>query len=397
MQRSVANRAGRLLLEIDQQGGKVRQRIDGIWQPLRQIVKRRQGLKVVDEMEPAAPLDRETTAAVVTAVRTLCGMAPKPVKRQAGRFQLGVDKKSIPCGVILEAAEGGMRLAVDLDLPAPVFKSLAALGMSEKVATKVQQALTLEHGLVVVSSPPGEGLTTTFTQVVLTADRLLRDFVILEDAGAPIKEIQNVKPMRWGGPEQVAPLAALETAMRGYPTALVVPDLRDKALAAELAERSAELLVIVGLQAVDAVQAVEKLLALGMSPATLARTLQAATCQRLVRRLCPKCAESFQPPADLLARLKLPAVESIAFKKATPDGCPACSGTGHLSRGGLFELAGGPTVAKAIAAKVDRATLVKAAVRDGMQRFPEAGIELVVAGTTSLDEVQRVLKKGSGP
>jgi len=397
MQRSIANRAGQMLLEIDQQGGKVRQRIDGIWQPLRQIVKRRQGLKAVDEMEESDPLDRETTAALVTAVRTLCGMPPKPVKRQAGKFQLGVEKKSIPCGVMLEAAEGGMRLAVDLDLPSPVFKSLAALGMPEPLAAKVQQALTLEHGLVVVSAPPGEGLTTTFTQVVLTADRLLRDFVILEDAAAPIKEIQNVKPMRWGGPEQVAPVAALETAMRGYPTALVVPDLRDKALAAELAARSTELLVIVGVQAADAVQAVEKLLDLGMPPETLARTLQAATSQRLVRRLCPKCAESFQPPADLLKRLKLPAVESITFKKAAPEGCPACSGTGHLSRGGLFELAGGPTVAKAIAAKVDRATLLKAAVRDGMQRFPEAGIALVVAGTTSLDELQRVLKKGSGP
>jgi type II secretory ATPase GspE/PulE/Tfp pilus assembly ATPase PilB-like protein len=394
MQRSIANRAGQLLVEIDQQGGKVRQRIDGLWQPLRRIVKRRQGLKVVDEMEDSDPLDRETTAALVAAVRTLCGMPPKPVKRQGGRFQLGVQKKDIPCGVALEAAEGGMRLVVDLDLPPPVFKSLSALGMPEPLAAKLQQALTLEHGLVVVSAPPGEGLTTTFTQVVLTADRLLRDFVILEDAAAPIKEIQNVKPMRWGGPEKVAPAAALETAMRGYPTALVVPDLRDKALAAELAARSTELLVIVGLQATDAAQAVEKLLALGMPPETLARTLQAATCQRLVRRLCPKCAESFQPPADLLARLKLPAVESIAFKKATPNGCPACSGTGHLSRSGLFELAGGPTVAKAIAAKVDRATFVKAAVRDGMQRFPEAGVAMVVAGTTSLDEVQRVLKKG---
>lgn len=394
MQRSVAMRAGEMIVEISQQGGKVRQRIDGLWQPLRQIVKRRHGLKAVDEMEESDPLDRETTAALVTAVRTLCGLPPKPVKRQAGKFQLGVEKKSIPCSVALEAAEGGMRLALDLDLPPPVFKSLAALGMPEPLAAKVQQALTLEHGLVVVSAPPGEGLTTTFTQVVLTADRLLRDFVILEDAGSPIKEIQNVKPFRWGGPEQIAPVAALEMAMRGYPTALVVPDLRDKALAAELAERSAELLVIVGVQATDAVQAMEKLLALGMSPDTLARTLQAATCQRLVRRLCPKCAESFQPPADLLARLKLPAVEAITFKKATPDGCPACSGTGHLSRSGLFELAGGPTVAKAIAAKVDRATLLKAAVRDGMKRFPEAGIALVVAGTTSLDEVQRIFKKG---
>jgi type II secretory ATPase GspE/PulE/Tfp pilus assembly ATPase PilB-like protein len=247
---------------------------------------------------------------------------------------------------------------------------------------------------VVVSAPPGEGLTTTFTQVVLTADRLLRDFVILEDAGAPIKDIQNVKPFRWGGPEKLAPLAVLETAMRGYPTAVVVPDLRDKALAAELARLAGELLVIVGVQASDAVQAIEKMLALGMPPDGLATSLRAATCQRLIRRLCPKCSEGYQPAAELLAKLRLPAVEALTFKKATALGCPACSGTGHLGRGAIFELAAGPTVAKAVAAKVDRSTLVKAAVRDGMQRFTEAGIAMVVAGTTSLDELQRVLKKG---
>lgn len=394
MQRSVAMRVSQVLVEIDQQGGKVRQKIDGIWQPARQIVKRRQGLKVVDEWEESDPLDRETTGGLVGAVRALCGMPPKPAKRQAGKFQIGVEKKSIPCGVTLEAAEAGMRLVVDLDLPPPVFKSLAALGMAEPFAAKVQQALTLEHGLVVVSAPPGEGLTTTFTQVVLTADRLLRDFVILEDAAAPIKEIQNVKPFRWGGPEKLAPAAALETAMRGYPTAVVVPDLRDAALAAELARLSGELLVIVGLQAADAVQAIEKVLALGMPADVLAGSLQVATCQRLLRRLCPKCAEGYQPSAELLAKLRLPAVEALTFKKATALGCPACSGTGHLGRGALFELAGGPTVAKAIAAKVDRATLLKAALRDGMQRFTDAGIAMVVAGTASLDEVQRILKKG---
>ena len=393
MQRSVAMRASQVIVEIDQQGGRVRQSIDGVWQPARRIVKRRQGLKVFDEMEESDPLDRETTAGVVAAVRALCGLPSKPAKRLAGKFQLGVEKKSIPCSVTLEAADAGMRLLVGCESPPPVFKSLVALGMSEPLAAKIQQALALEHGLVVVSAPAGEGLTTTFAQVVLTADRLLRDFVILEDSGAPIKEIQNVKPFRWGGPEKITPVAALETAMRGYPTAIVVPDLHDKALAAELARLSCEMLVIVGLRAEDAIQAVEKLLVLGMPHDTLARSLQVATCQRLVRRLCPNCAETYQPPADMLARLKVPAAQEVTFKKAAPLGCPACSGTGHLSRSGLFELAGGPTIAKAIAAKVDRATLLKAAVRDGMQRFPEAGVALVVAGTTSLDEVQRVFKK----
>jgi type II secretory ATPase GspE/PulE/Tfp pilus assembly ATPase PilB-like protein len=138
----------------------------------------------------------------------------------------------------------------------------------------------------------------------------------------------------------------------------------------------------------------EKLLALGMPREVLSKTLQASVSQRLVRRLCPKCAEEYKPAPEILARLKLPAVESLTFKRAIAEGCPACSGTGHLGRTGIYELAGGPTVSKAIAAKVDRATMLKAAVRDGMQRLPEAGIAAVVERVVGLDEIQRIFKKG---
>jgi len=61
-----------------------------------------------------------------------------------------------------------------------------------------------------------------------------------------------------------------------------------------------------------------------------------------------------------------------------------------------MELAGGPTTSKAIAASVDRATLVKAAQRDGMRRFRESGLAMVVAGITTLEELQRILKKEKG-
>ena len=394
MQRSVAMRAQQTMLDIDQQGAKVRQRIDGIWHPARELVKCRQGMKVVDEWQDLPPIEKESLAALLAAARTLCGLPPKAAKRQTGRFLVTVDRKQLPCNLTLEAANGSMRMLVEMEMPPPTFPALAALGMQEQVAGKIKTALTLTNGLIVVSAPTGEGLTTTFTQVVLAADRLLRDFVILEDAAAPLKEIQNVKPVRWGGAEQVTPAAALEAAMRGYPTAVVVPELRDGALAVEVAKLSEELLVIVGLEAADAVTAVEKLLALGMPREVLSKTLQASVSQRLVRRLCPKCAEEYKPTPELLARLKLPAVEALTFKRAIAEGCPACSGTGHLGRTGIYEVAGGPTVSKAIAAKVDRATMLKAAVRDGMQRLTEAGIGAVVERVVGLDEIPRIFKKG---
>jgi type II secretory ATPase GspE/PulE/Tfp pilus assembly ATPase PilB-like protein len=396
VQRCMAMRVEQAVVEIGQQGATVKQLIDGTWQPLRRMVKRRIGLKVVDEWEDASQLDADEVKGLVAVVKTLCGVSSKSGKRQGGSFVVTLQKRSIPCRVALEKSDSGTRMRWEFQAPPPAFASLEALGFEEADAAKVRQALSLVNSLGVLSAASREGLTTTFAQVVLSADRLLRDFVILEDESAPFREIQNVKPSRWGGPDNRTPVAVLEEALRGYPTAIVVPHLNDGSLATALVKQAGEMLVIVGVQADDAVAAVENLLALGIPRPDLAKTLQVVTGQRLIRRVCPKCAEEYAPSADLLARLKVPAREGLAFKRAAAGGCPACSGTGYLGRAAIMELAGGPTTSKAIAASVDRATLVKAAQRDGMRRFRESGLAMVVAGITTLEELQRILKKEKG-
>ncbi|MEI7781325.1 MAG: ATPase, T2SS/T4P/T4SS family, partial [Planctomycetota bacterium] len=394
MQRGVAARAQKILLKIDAQGGKAKQRIDGVWEPARQMAVKRERLKLIEEWQDAPAITRDDADAVQAAMRTLCGLPEKSGKsRQTGQFVVTVDRKQLPIRLTIDtAADHSVRTLLECDAPPQTFPTLAALGMSEPVARKMTEALGLTNGLIVLSAPPGQGLTTTFTQVVQSADRLTRDFVLLEDASAPLKEIQNVKPFRWGGKEKVPPVVALEQALRGYPTAIVVPDLRDGPLAVELGRLASDILVIVGLQATDALEVVDKLRGLGIPRDVLARVFLASSSQRLIRRLCPNCAETYKPAPELLARLKRSAEAVPTLKRGSAQGCVACCGTRYLGRTGLFELAGGPTVSKAIAAKVDRATLQKAAARDGMQRLLDAGVTLSIEGVTSLEELQRVLK-----
>lgn len=396
VQRCMAMRAEQLVVDIGQQGASVKQWIDGVWHPLRHLVRRRVGLKVVDEWEDAPQLDGREAKNLVAVVKALGAISSTSGKRQEGSFVTTLQKRSIPCRAMLEKSESGLRMRWEFEPAPPSFPTLESLGIGDGEAAKVRQALSLVNSLIVLSAPSREGLTTTFGQVVLAADRLLRDFVILEDSATPFREIQNVKPFRWGGADKLAPVDVLEAAMRGYPTAIVVPHLTDGPLAVELAKRAGEMLVIVGVRADDALTAVEKVLAMGMPRPDVARVLQLATGQRLIRRVCPKCAEDYAPPAEVLARLKVPAREGLTFKRAKAAGCPACSGTGYLGRAALVELAGGPTVGKAIAAGVDHATLVKAAQRDGIRRFRETGVAMVVEGMTTLEELQRILTKEKG-
>jgi hypothetical protein len=393
VQRCIAMRAERMLFEIGPRSTTARQLIDGVWMPFRKLVKHRIGLKAVGEWVDVSHPSQEEMASLLAVMKALCGFSSKAGKRQTGGFVVASERKLIPCRVTLEKSESAMRMLWDFQLPAPSFAALAGLGMEEEDAAKITRAMTLVNSLVIVSAADGEGLTTTFAQVVLAADRLLRDFVLLEDERAPFRELQNVKPFHWGGADKLTPSAALATAMRGYPTAIVVPLLDDRPLAEELAKRAGEMLVIVGVRANDAAEAVEKVLALGMPPAEVAQTLRVATGQRLLRRVCLKCAEAYELSVEKLARLRLPAREGLTFRKASAGGCEACSGTGYLGRAAVFELLGGPTVSKAIAKGVDRATLVKAAQADHMRRFKEAGIAMVAAGVTTLEELQRILKK----
>jgi type II secretory ATPase GspE/PulE/Tfp pilus assembly ATPase PilB-like protein len=336
----------------------------------------------------------EVAKALLTAFKALCGLSRKSGQSPSpGQMVVSLAKQRIPCTVALESASDRKRVKIAMNPRQHAFSSLAALGMGEEQVAKVSEAICLAHGLVVVAARPREGLTSTFVQVVMAADRLLRDFVIIEDASAALNEMQNVKPVHWGTVEAATPRDALQQALRDYPTAIVVPDLRDGSIAVEVVGKAAEMLVIVGVQAADAVDAIEKLLGLGVPRDLLAKVLIISVSQRLVRKLCASCAEPFKPSADLLARIKRLGADEPACKRPAGERCAECRGVGYVGRTGLFEIVGGPTVNRAILANVDTKTMQKVAEKDGMTRLRDAGLALVAAGTTSVEELQRIFKK----
>jgi type II secretory ATPase GspE/PulE/Tfp pilus assembly ATPase PilB-like protein len=389
LQAAVVARATTVLLEPDPQGILVRHEVDGVWEKPR--VRKPPRSRKEKETFPEAPRpNRESALAVIDTLAAACGL-PQARAGRGGTFALEVDGKPRNCRLSVRAVAGGEQVVVQIEPPAAVFKKPADVGMPDPLAARLGELLALEKGLIVISAPPASGLTTTFDVVVQTADRLLRDFISIEDAAAPPREIQNVKPVRFDARTGVTPLDALATAMREYPRAVVTRDLKDRALAVELARLAADgQLVILSMKASDAVDAVARLLACGIAADVLARTLVGSLAQRLVRKLCPKCREQYPTPGEVLARLKTTPEKLPHLQKPSAHGCRLCRGTGYLGRTAVFELASGATFRQAIAAKADPKILRQAAAKDGMQPMREAGMALVVEGITSLEEMQRV-------
>jgi len=384
---AVLARAAVLTIECGPEQTTVRHEVDGAWEPPR-VRQPPRSRKEKEAWVTAPATSRDLGLAIVVALKALAGLPPEARAPASGRFLMQVDGKPRHCRLVVRQGAGD-RLTVHLEAPAVVFKKAADLGMPAAVAERLGGLLAIEKGLLVLSAPPANGLTTTFDVVALTADRLLRDFISLEDAAAPPREIQNVKPVRFDARTGVTPQAALAAALKDYPAAILTRDVRDAALVQELARLAAESqFVILSLPAGDACDAVARLLALGIPPQQLGRILVGSLAQRLIRRLCPKCRQAYEPSEDLRARLKIDAPAEL--HKRSEQGCRVCGGTGYLGRTAVFELASGAAFRQAIATGAGGRDLRAAAVREGMRPLREAAVAVAVAGVTSLEEIQRV-------
>jgi type II secretory ATPase GspE/PulE/Tfp pilus assembly ATPase PilB-like protein len=396
-----------VLLDIFPDGVKVRNEVDGIVGPARAFKPAPKTLtgkaKEPDAWEDATPFQAEAGKELVAAIRALAAVEVAEAAEKTPSFDLELAGKKRPCKLGMKTLATSRQLALALDEPPLAVKKIEDLGMPGDMANKVRGLLTLEKGIFIVSSPPLSGATTTFDAILASTDRLLRDFVSIESGDKPPAEIQNIKPVRFSAATGETPMTALKKALLEYPKAVVTRDLTDAETAAKLVELADDqTLVIVSIRAGDAIDAIHRLLALKVDREKLGRSLIGSLAQRLVRKLCPQCAEGLPPPAELLQRLKISAEELPEIKKASSHGgCRACYGRRYVGRTGLFELASGPALRQQLAAESDPKLLRQAAVKDGMRPLRDEGFSTVVAAKTSLEEVQRVFapppKKEAGP
>jgi Tfp pilus assembly pilus retraction ATPase PilT len=388
---AVVARAETVMLEPAAEGMLARHQVDGVWWRKRQRVGGSR--KDRHRWEDAAASSREEGLAIM---RFLQALGCTKESKAAGLFGIKVDGKPRTCRIKLDSTPAGPRLTARIEAPDTIFKTLADLGMPEDTAAEVGRLLKLEKGLLLLSGPAGSGLTTTFGTVVQSADRLMRDFISIEDAAEPPRPIQNVKPVPYDLRTGNTPLDVLATAVRAYPNVIISRDIRDKELLTELVRQVDEdRLVIVSIAANDACDAVARVRACGIDADRLGKAVVGSLSQRVVRRLCPKCSEKYTqeqpPPPAMLQRLGCTPEEAGKLRKKSAEGCIICQGTGFVGRAAVFELASGTAFRRAIVAGSDSRQLAQVAAKEGMRTFARSARDLVVAGVTSYDEVLRVL------
>ncbi|HEV3025018.1 MAG TPA: GspE/PulE family protein, partial [Pirellulales bacterium] len=266
--------------------------------------------------------------------------------------------------------------------------NLDLLGFPGEVLIQVKHMLARPYGLLLVTGPTGSGKTTTLYSALDLIKSVHRNVVTVED---PVEyQLELINQVQVGEATAMNFADALRAILRQDPDIIMVGEIRDPETA-QVAVQAALTghLVLSTLHTNDAAGAVTRLVDMGVASYKLASSLVGVVAQRLVRTVCPDCATSHYPPAQLLQAIRYQGDRRRQFVRG--QGCAKCHDTGFQGRLGIYEvLACGPELRDLIV-KTPEAQAIRVWHRaQGGRSLLDEGIRLAETGRTSLDEVVRV-------
>ncbi len=276
-----------------------------------------------------------------------------------------------------------------------VIARLDDLGLCEEDLAVFQDAIRQPTGIVILTGPTGSGKTTTLYAALQEITSPKRNVLTAED---PVEYvIPGVRQLRIGHKLGVG--EALRFILRHDPDVVMVGEIRDK-LTADLAVHVANTghLTFSTLHTNDAPSAVTRLYMLGIEPFLVANSINLIVAQRLIRVLCPDCAEESEEDPDILNRLgftKKEIADSTFLKSGADPDCANCGGIGYSGRNAITEMLQFTPEIRRIIATTDRFLdedgIRNQASKDGMSTLRSNARNAVLRGETSVDEMMRVI------
>lgn len=268
---------------------------------------------------------------------------------------------------------------------------LDGLGLSPAVEKALAAELERPHGIVLVTGPTGSGKTTTLYAGLRGMDAASRKILTVEE---PVEYVLDGVNQTQVKPSIGLTFAhVLRSFLRQDPDVILVGEIRDGETAA-IAVQAALTghLVLSTLHTNNAAGALPRLMDMGIDPYLLSATINGVLAQRLVRTLCQHCKGERNLTAAGAAALGL---SQTTLSIARAVGCPACSGSGYRGRRALAEWLPVDEAVRALVREgADASRLEEAMVARGFPTLVQAGMQLVLDGLTTPEEVIRVAKAG---
>jgi type IV pilus assembly protein PilB len=308
---------------------------------------------------------------------------------QDGRIQSQVGTKLIDLRVSCLPTNHGESIVMRILDKEGLKLGLPELGFFTDDQQTFEKLIGLPDGILLVTGPTGSGKTTTLYSCLHFINRPDRKIITVED---PVEYIlAGINQVQVAESVGLSFSAALRSILRQAPNVIMIGEIRDLETASIAINASLTgHLVFSTLHTNDAPGAVTRLIDIGVKPFLVASSTRALMAQRLVRKVCRKCAAPYMPTE---AELRALGLDSSTVQNATPmkgRGCADCSNTGCRGRFGVFEIfLIDDEARKLIYEKVPTSVLRSRAREMGMRTLREDGIRKVLAGLTTPEEVIR--------
>ncbi|MFM7808108.1 MAG: GspE/PulE family protein, partial [Planctomycetota bacterium] len=350
---------------------KMRYRIDG----------------VLYEMQPPP---KDLAMAIVSRVKVMAKLdiAERRLP-QDGRIELTLNNAPVDLRVAVLPTMFGESVVMRVLDRGNVQLSLDRIGLREDDLEKVRTLINKPNGIVVVTGPTGSGKTTTLYAALNELNTPDTKLLTAED---PVEyDIEGMIQCQVNVEQELTFAKLLRSFLRQDPDIILVGEVRDLETAQIAIQASLTgHLVFTTLHTNDAPSSILRLVDLGVETFLLTATLEAIVAQRLVRRVCTKCKETYTPTEEQLMELSLKPEDVRGRTFSRGKGCDHCNRTGYKGRMALFEIMVlDDTLRELIMQQANTSVLRAEARKRGMRTLREIGLISIYDGQTTIDEVVR--------
>ncbi len=400
---AVKLKASDIHIEAEEDRTRVRFRVDGI-------------------LQDRISLPKKVHDSVIARVKVLSQLKIDEKRLpQDGRFKVQIGNIQVDLRVSTLPTILGEKVVIRLLKEEGVTYSFKDLGIRGMGLRRFEEALLRPNGILLVTGPTGSGKTVTLATALAKLNTVRVNIITLED---PVEiRVPGVNQVQVNTAAGLTFASGLRSILRQDPNIMMVGEIRDSETA-ELATQAALTghLVLATLHTNSAAGALPRLLDMGVENFLLASTVDLVVAQRLVRKICSDCKESFEAPPEVAKEIKqslgtlLESYRSLGetrneeddklisedLKKIKLDkltlykgkGCEKCSSIGYIGRIGIFEVLNmNDRIARLVLEHKPASEIESQAVSDGMITLIQDGYLKVLEGLTTLEEVLRVAKE----
>ena len=312
---------------------------------------------------------------------------------QDGRFEVKVGDQNIDLRVSTIPTAFGERVVLRLLNKSGSLLELPDLGFSPARLEVLKELVSSPNGILLVTGPTGSGKTTTLYAILQSINKPNINIITIED---PVEyQIKGISQIQVNPKIDLTFARGLRSIVRQDPDVILIGEVRDMETAG-IAVQSALTghLVFSTLHTNDSASAITRLVDMGVEPFLISSSVLAVAAQRLVRVLCDNCKIPYQPSTIYLESIGVSPDDFNRSQIYKAVGCERCISTGYKGRQGIFEIMVLNQQLKGLILETFDSNRIKnEAIKHNMVSLRQDGIERVLEGTTTMEEVLRVTQK----